>query len=81
MFFVTRYYAVAMSKGNLLGITYELLDASDLTYREIASGAGVDINWVAKLKQRAIGEPGVTKVQAVYNFLRSVKARRTRTHA
>lgn len=69
-----------MSKRNLLGVTYQLLDASDLTYREIAAGAGVDINWVAKLKQRGIGEPGVTKVQAVYDFLSSLK-RRTRPHS
>ena len=54
---------------NLLERTYQLLDASTLTYAEIADGAGVDINWLAKFKQRAIGEPGVSKVQGVHDFL------------
>lgn len=57
----------------LLDRTYQLLDACGLTYREIAAGADVDINWVAKLKQRNIAEPGVIKVQAVHDFLTSVK--------
>lgn len=62
-------------KEPLLDVTYRLLDACELTYREIAAGAGVDINWVAKFKQRAIAEPGVMKVQAVYDFLRTGKKR------
>lgn len=53
----------------LLEQTYDLLDASDLTYPEIASGASVDVNWLSKFKQRAIGEPGVGKVQRLHDFL------------
>lgn len=65
---------------SLLTRTYQLLDACDLTYAEIASGSGVDINWLAKFKQRAIGEPGVMKVQGVHDFLssQSTKAQRRR---
>jgi hypothetical protein len=71
-----------MVRQNLLELTYQLLDESTLKYREIAAGAGVDINWLSKFKQRAIGEPGVTKVQAVYDFLRSSKRNvRSRDHA
>jgi hypothetical protein len=70
-----------MARQNLLELTYQLLDESQLKYREIAAGAGVDINWLAKFKQRAIGEPGVTKVQAVYDFLRSKRNTRDRKHA
>lgn len=69
-----------MARQNLLELTYQLLDASDLKYREIATGARVDINWLAKFKQRAIAEPGVTKVQAVYDFLRTSK-KSARDHA
>jgi hypothetical protein len=80
-FFVTRYYDRRMARQNLLNLTYQLLDDSTLKYREIASGSGVDINWLAKFKQRAIAEPGVTKVQAVYDFLRSKRIPRSRNHA
>jgi hypothetical protein len=57
----------------LLDKTYRLLDETDLTYRQIASGAAVDMNWLAKLKQRAITEPGVGKVQRVHDFLLAYK--------
>lgn len=67
-----------MSKQNLLGRTYQLLDQSDLNCREIAAGTGVDINWLFKFKKRSIGEPGVKKVQAVYDFLRLSGKKRVR---
>jgi len=70
-----------MSTQPLLESTYRLLDKTDLKAREIATGAGVDLNWLYKLQQRAIGEPGVMKVQAVYDFLRSKKRARERDHA
>lgn len=54
---------------DLLQQTIELIKASKLTYREIATGAGVDIHWFAKFKQGCIGDPGVSKVQAVHDFL------------
>jgi hypothetical protein len=60
-----------LSTEPLLERTYQLLDSSDLTYREIAEGAAVDMNWLAKFKQRAIGEPGISKVQRVHDFLTS----------
>lgn len=60
-----------MATENLLEETYRLLDASDLTYRQIAEGARVDINWLSKFKQRAIEEPGISKVQGIFNFLSS----------
>lgn len=58
-----------MKPDSLLDRTYTLLDATDLTYRQIAGGAAVDMNWLAKFKQRAIPEPGVGKVQRVHDFL------------
>lgn len=54
---------------NLLERTYELLDGSGLTQREVAEGAGVGIDWLAKFAQRRIPSPGVQKVQAVHDFL------------
>ena len=58
-----------MQTETLLDRTYRLLSRSDLTYHEIAAGAQVDINWLAKFKQQAIEEPGVKKVQRVHDFL------------
>lgn len=60
-----------MLTETLLERTYRLLNASRLTYREIAVGAGVDINWLSKFKQELIGEPGVSKVQNLHDFLSS----------
>jgi hypothetical protein len=58
----------------LLDRTYKLLEATKLTYEEIATGANVKFDWLAKFKQRHIGEPGVSKVQAVHDFLVSNSA-------
>jgi hypothetical protein len=58
-----------MQTQSLLERTYCLLDSTDLTYREVAEGASVDMNWLAKLKQRQIIEPGVLKIQRVHDFL------------
>lgn len=54
----------------LLARTYRLLDSLNPSpsYREIAEGAEVDRNWVAKFVTRAIEEPGVTKVQRVHDW-------------
>jgi len=61
---------------DLLGLTYRLLDETEIDFREIATGAGVGLNWLYKLQQRAIEEPGVKKVQAVCNYLRRASMRR-----
>jgi hypothetical protein len=67
---------------DLLQRTYDLIDQSPLSQRQIAAGAGVERDWFAKFAKRRIPSPGVTKVQAVYNFLRSSKKSiRSRDHA
>ena len=53
----------------LLSRTQRLLKVARLSYGKIAEGSGLDKNWVAKFCQGNIGEPGVTKVQAVHDFL------------
>lgn len=63
---------------DLLQQTYKLIDASGLIDREIATGAGVDLNWFNKFRRKKIGSPGVPKVQRVHDFLvaKSVPSRR-----
>lgn len=62
---------------DLLQRTYELIDESQLTQREIAEGARVGREWFAKFVQRRIPSPGVPKVQAVYDFLSGTPSRET----
>lgn len=62
---------------DLLKSTYELIEQTELSQREIAAGAGVKRDWFAKFSQRKIQSPGTPKVQAVYEFLR---AKRTRSN-
>lgn len=66
-----------MDAEPLLDSTLRLLDATNLTLRQIAEGASVDREWLAKLKQRAIPEPGVNKVQRVFWFLNDYENVRT----
>lgn len=65
---------------DLLQRTYELIDKTSLTRRQVAAGAGVKIDWFAKFKQRRIESPGAPKVQAVYDFLRTGKQARAVGH-
>lgn len=66
---------------DLLQRTYELLDQTKLSQRQIAAGAGVKRDWLAKFMQKAIASPGAPKVQAVHNFLLSVKSGKQRSRA
>jgi hypothetical protein len=55
---------------NLYDRTIDLLrNRGDITLREIASGARVEYEWLSKLSQGVIAEPGVNKVQRVHDFL------------
>jgi transcriptional regulator with XRE-family HTH domain len=53
----------------LLNRTKALLTCTKYTYEQIASGAGVKTDWLAKFAQGHIVEPGVSKVQRVHDFL------------
>lgn len=53
----------------MLDRTYRLLDSTNLTYREIATGAEVGFEWLKSLASRRIGEPGTSKIQRLHDFL------------
>ncbi len=62
----------------LLARTYRLLDATNLTYRQISEGAGVNRHWLEKFKQRVVSErAGVGDVQRVHDFLAAYEAIRS----
>ena len=60
---------------DLLQRTYELVDRTQLSQREVAAGAKVGLEWFRKFMQRRIPSPGVTKVQAVHDFLAAAEIR------
>ena len=53
---------------DLLRETKELLKDRDQSYRQIAEGSGVGYEWLAKFSQN-IGDPRISKVQQLYNYL------------
>ena len=63
------------SDDTLLARTYRLLDATNLTYRQISEGARVNRHWLEKFKQRVVSErAGVGDVQRVHDFLAAYEA-------
>ena len=64
-------HALPQADEDLLARTYALLVVVKPSYNDIAEGAGVDKNWVAKFVTQKIGDPGSKKVQKVHNFLMS----------
>ena len=49
--------------------TLELIEGSDLTYTQIATGAGVRERWLYALAAGRFKDPGVNKMERVYRFL------------
>lgn len=67
-----------INPDGLLARTYRLLDATNLTYAQLAEGAGVERHWVEKFKQRKISTgAGVDKVQRVHDYLTAYEAIRS----
>lgn len=46
-----------------------MLLATDLTYREVAEGAGVGFEWLNKFSRRQIRQPGLDKIEPLHDFL------------
>ena len=55
---------------NLLEETLKLIDETAHSRREICEMSGVDIEWLNKVAQRRILDPGVNRLQKVYNALK-----------
>jgi hypothetical protein len=53
----------------LLDRTYELLDSTELSVPEVASGAEVGAEWLKKLRSRCIEDPSVNRIQRLHDFL------------
>jgi hypothetical protein len=47
----------------------ELLDTSPMRGAEICHGTGLDPAWLSSLKKGRFAEPGVNKMQILYEFL------------
>jgi transcriptional regulator with XRE-family HTH domain len=56
--------------SNLLKRTLELLDATGLEeWKQLAKELGVTVGWLRQLANGEIKEPGVNKVERLYNAL------------
>jgi len=56
---------------DILTETMILLKESKQKRREIASGAGVGFEWLAKLAQERIPDPGIIRVQKLHKYLKN----------
>ena len=53
----------------LLDETLKLIKQCELPRRELARQSGVGYEWLCKIDQGRIKDPGVKRVQTLYNFL------------
>lgn len=58
-----------MNTPSLLERTYQMLDDSPRTLREIAPLAGVGYHWLSKFKQRAYSDPRIGNVERLHAWL------------
>ena len=62
-----------MDSPQLLPKTRQLLADCDQTLTAIAKGAGVGVEWLKKFKADLIPNPGVNNVQALHDYLVSIR--------
>lgn len=55
--------------SDLLKNTMDLLAAASEPRRVIASKSGVGYEWLAKLAQGRIPDPGITRIQKLHDYL------------
>ena len=58
-----------MKTKNLLDDCMDMLRSTDLTLIEIANGADVGSRWLSYLVAGKYKDPGVKRIQRIYNFL------------
>jgi hypothetical protein len=58
-----------MTHANLLDETLDLISRAGLTTREMSEGAGLNYDWVAKVRCRSIPDPGVRRLQQLHDYL------------
>ena len=55
----------------LLDETLKLIRKCELPRRELARQSGIGYEWLCKVDQGRIKDPGIRRVQKLYNFLSS----------
>lgn len=59
-----------MRMNTWLSTTTDMLRSTSIPLAEIAASAKVELRWLYKFKDGYFHDPGVTKVQRIYEFLR-----------
>ena len=62
-------------KTSLYLFVMSRLEATELTYREIARGSGVPARTVEKIARREIKDPGVSHVEKLAHYFRMLEER------
>ena len=63
-----------MVMDNIYEETYRLLQALDPSVSQLIEGTGLKERWLRKFINREFSDPGVNKVQKLYNYLRTLDA-------
>ena len=58
-----------MDKEPILDTTRRLLAARKQSLPKIAASTGLDFEWLSKMSQGRINDPGVQKVQKLHDYL------------
>ena len=58
-----------MGMNTWLSTTTDMLRSTSIPLAEVATSAKVELRWLYKFKEGSFRDPGVTKVQRIYDFL------------
>ena len=58
-----------MAEKTLVERTHDLLEQTDLTWKQICAGSGVGYHWLNKFAGRHFQNPGADRVERLHNFL------------
>ena len=58
-----------MGMNTWLSTTTDMLRSTSIPLAEVATSAKVELRWLYKFKDGSFRDPGVTKVQRIYDFL------------
>ena len=67
-----------MNMKTMLQDTLDMLHDTDLPRRIIAAESGLGLEWLHKLAQGRIPDPGIIRIQRLHDYLSSRKKRRRR---
>jgi hypothetical protein len=59
-----------MNESRLLAETRRLLEQRDKSLQVISEETGINVHWLRKFSQGAFDDPGVNRIEHLYDYLR-----------